>query len=94
MYPNCNSTATQAFELMLNKKTNVNHKDHLGNTLLHYALEIKEAWIDVNLKYKIIKLLLEKKAQLNIDNKRGKKVIDLVKKQDKTIQKLFEDSTQ
>lgn len=59
----------KAVEILLERGINVNHQDSLGNTALHYALDIQSP--------PLIRLLMTKKPDVHLKNNEGKSPMDL-----------------
>jgi ankyrin repeat protein len=60
---------TKAAEILLEKGINVNHQDELGNTALHYAVEIHSPYL--------IQKIMTKKPDIFIRNNEGKSPADI-----------------
>ncbi|ORX85807.1 ankyrin [Anaeromyces robustus] len=60
-------------KILLNLNANVNHQDYLGNTALHYAVDLKDE--------KMINILSFFKSDIYIKNKHGESVMNIITKQ-------------
>lgn len=66
------SGCIEAVKILLKYKIDVDHQDLLGNTALHYAVELNDSYVTA--------LLIGKKANPSIRNNEGKSALDLAKK--------------
>jgi len=66
------SGCIEAVKVLLKYKIDVNHQDNLGNTALHYAVDLNDSYVTA--------LLTSRKANASIKNNEGKSPLALAKK--------------
>ena len=77
----------QIIKLLMRKTNKINYKDEFGKTLLMICFESKT---NIFIRYDIIKLLLENKADIYIKNDRGKNILNIL--EDEICKKSYENS--
>jgi len=65
----CKVNQLKSVDILLKNGININHQDHLGNTALHYAIDIRAQYL--------IHKLMEKQPDIHIKNNEGKSAFDL-----------------